>query len=275
VLNTEEPSTKTQSALWIRRGGPPDKPVVLVDYAASKSGEAAYGLLCQFHGTLVCDGASNFNHSVRENKLQVALCNDHARRRFRRVFEQLSKEKKSAAPGSIAGQGVLRYKALYQIEKRIKQLPPEEKLRIRQEEALPLWRSFIEWALQTQMEGVRHAGTTDALAYLLKHADQLQTYCHDARLPISNIQSEHVAKTIAIARKNFMFADTESGAVASGRVFSMIETARANGHNPQHYLSVLLAELPNVQSVEEVDALLPWAITPELIAERYAAFPAP
>jgi transposase len=275
VLNTDEPSTKTQSALWIRRGGPPDKPVVLVDYAASKSGEAAYGLLSEFRGTLVCDGASNFNLSVRENDLTVALCNDHARRRFRRVFEQLSKEKKSTAPGSVAGEGVLRYKALYAIEKRIKQLPPEEKRRIRQEEALPLWHSFIEWALQRQMEGVRHAGTTDALAYLLKHADQLQTYCYDGRLPISNIQSEHVAKTIAIARKNFMFADTESGAVASGRVFSVIETARANGHNPQHYLSVLLAELPNVQSVEDVDALLPWAVTPEAIAERYAAFPKP
>jgi len=264
VLNTEDTSPKTQSALWIRRGGPPDKPVVLVDYAPSKSGEAAYGLLSEFRGTLVCDGASNFN-----------LCNDHARRRFRRVFDQLSKEKKSAAPGSVAGEGVLRYKALYKIEKRIAQLTSEEKLRIRQDEALPLWREFIEWALKTQIEGVQHSGTTDALAYLLKHADQLQTYCYDGRLPISNIQAEHVAKTIAIARKNFMFADTESGAVASGRVFSVIETARANGHNPQHYLSVLLAELPNVQSLDDIDALLPWAITPEKIAERYAAFPTP
>jgi len=275
VLNTEESSTKTQSALWIRRGGPPDKPVVLVDYAPSKSGEAAYGLLSEFRGTLVCDGASNFNLSVKTNDLKVALCNDHARRRFRRVFDQLSKEKKSAAPGSVAGEGVLRYKALYKIEKRIAQLTPEEKRQVRQDEALPLWHEFIEWALKTQIEGVQHAGTTDALAYLLKHAEQLQTYCYDGRLPISNIQAEHVAKTIAIARKNFMFADTESGAVASGRVFSVIETARANGHNPQHYLSVLLAELPNVQSLEDIDALLPWAITPEMITERYAAFPIP
>lgn len=55
----------------------------------------------------------------------------------------------------------------------------------------------------------------------------------------------------------------------------MIETARANGHNPQEYLSVLLAELPNVTTVEQIDALLPWAITPEEIAGRYAAFPTP
>jgi len=112
---------------------------------------------------------------------------------------------KTGAAGSVAGQGMLRYKALYEIEARIKTLPPEEKKRIRQAQALPLWHSFIEWALQTQIEGVRHAGTTDALAYLLKHADNLQTYCYDGRLPISNIASEHVAKTIAIARKNFMF----------------------------------------------------------------------
>ena len=275
VLNTKDPSPSTQSALWIRRGGPPDKPVVLVDYATSKSGEAAYGLLSEFQGTLVCDGASNFNLSVRRNGLRVALCNDHARRRFRRVYDQLSKENKAGAAGSIAGQGMLRYKALYAIEAKIKTLPPEEKQRIRQSEAVPLWRSFIDWALQTQIEGVRHAGTTDALAYLLKHADNLQTYCYDGRLPISNIESEHVAKTIAIARKNFMFADTESGAEASGRVFSLIETARANHHNPQHYLSVLLEALPNVQSIDDIDALLPWNITPEEIAERYAAFPTP
>ena len=99
---------------------------------------------------------------------------------------------------------MLRYKALYKIEKAIKSLPVEQKLATRQQEALPLWESFIDWAQQAQAEGVRHPGTRDALSYLLKHAKELQTYCHDGRLPISNIRSEHVAKTIAIARKNFM-----------------------------------------------------------------------
>ena len=275
VLKTQEDHPNTQSALWIRRGGPPDKPVVLVDYTPTKSGEAAYGLLSEFKGTLVCDGATNFNLSVRRNGLTVALCNDHARRRFSKVHQKLSKEKKNGSSIAIASQGLTRYNKLYAIERKIKQASPDEKLRIRQAEAIPLWESFIEWATQKLLEGVRHAGTTDALTYLIKHAQGLQTYCSDGRLPISNIKSEHVAKTIAIARKNFMFADTEAGAEASGRVFSMIETARANGHNPQKYLSVLLAELPNFTTVEQIDALLPWMITPEEIAQRYTAFPAP
>lgn len=275
VLKTGEDNPNTQSALWIRRGGPPDKPVVLVDYKASKSAQAAYSLLDEFKGTLVCDGASNFNLAVRKNELTVALCNDHARRRFRGVHEKLSKNKNNRASLAIVSQGLKRYNELYAIERKVKELEPEERLRIRQEEALPLWGSFVDWATQKYNEGVRHAGTNDALQYLLKHAKNLQTYCHDPRVPISNIKSEHVAKTIAIARKNFLFADTEAGAEATGRVFSLIETARANAHNPQKYLSVLLTELPNVQSAEDIDALMPWVITPDQIASRYAAYPTP
>lgn len=275
VLKEEGRSTKSQSALWIRRGGPPDCPVVLVDYASSKSGDTAHGLLSEFRGTLVCDGASNFNQAVRTNNLSVALCNDHARRRFRAVYDKLSTQDKASALGSIAGQGMLHYKKLYAIETEIKQHTVEQKLHARKQRALPLWKEFISWAKQVQAEGVRHPGTTDALSYLLKHADDLQTYCYDGRLPISNIKSEHVAKTIAIARKNFIFSDTVAGAEGSARAFSLIETARANGHNPQHYLSVLLTELPNVNTLEDVEALLPWNLTTTDVAQRYASYPSP
>ena len=275
VLNEEGRSADNQSALWIRRGGPPDCQVVLVDYAASKSGATAYGLLSEFRGTLVCDGATNFNLTVRSNDLRVALCNDHARRRFRRVYDKLSKHDKGSALGSIAGQGLLHYKKLYAIETQIKELSTEHKLAARQEQALPLWTEFVDWANKVHSEGVRHPGTMDALSYLLKHASDLQRYCYDGRLPISNIQSEHVAKTIAIARKNFMFSDTVAGAEASARVFSLIETARTNGHNPQRYLSVLLTELPNISRVEDVEALLPWNLTPGQVNGRYALYPAP
>ena len=77
------------------------------------------------------------------------------------------------------------------------------------------------------------------------------------------------SKTIAIARKNFLFSDTPSGATASARVFSLIETARANEHNPYRYLSVLLTELPQATSVEAIEALLRWAITPDEIGKRF------
>jgi hypothetical protein len=70
-------------------------------------------------------------------------------------------------------------------------------------------------------------------------------------------------------RKNFLFNDTASGADASARVFSVIETARANGHNPHRYLSVLLSELPEAETLDDIEALLPWHLTPSDVTERF------
>jgi transposase len=272
VLKEAGRAAASQSALWIRRGGPPHQPVVLVDYAPSKSGEAALGLLVDFRGTLVCDGAASFNAVARHNGLTLALCNDHARRSFHKVCVGLGKKQ---AGQSIAQQGLRRYQRLYAIERAAKDLSAEARHAYRQAHAVPAWDDFLAWAERVQREGVSHAGTRDALAYLIKHADELRHYCNDGRIPISNIRAEHVAKTIAIARKNFLFADTAAGAAASGRIFSLIETARANGHNPQRYLTVVLTALPNVASVEEVEFLLPWNLNPDQVDARYALYPKP
>ena len=94
-------------------------------------------------------------------------------------------------------------------------------------------------------------------------------------MPISNILAEHVAKAIAVPRKNFLFADTPAGADASARIYSLLETAKANGHHPQRYLAVLLTELPNANNMTDVETLLPWNLTPEEVNGRYATYPAP
>ena len=123
-------------------------------------------------------------------------------------------------------------------------------------------------------EGVAHEGTRNALEYFLNHAEGLRRYCDDGRLPISNIRAEHTAKKIAIARKAFLFADTAAGAEASARIYSLLETARANGQHVHRYLTVLLTELPNVASVEDVEALLPWNLSPDEVDRRFATYPA-
>ena len=167
------------------------------------------------------------------------------------------------------------YRTLYRIEAELKGREPLDTLQHRQLHAVPLWDEFIAWAQRVLLEGVVDTGTRDALKYLLKHADGLRRYCTDARLPISNILSEHVAKTIALARKNFLFADTPAGATASAVLYSLLETAKANDHHPHRYLSVLFAELPNASTVADYEALLPWNISPEDIERRYADFPSP
>jgi transposase len=270
VLKEDGRSPSSQSALWIRRGGPPDKPVVLVDYEISKSGETVYRLLSEFRGYLVTDGADSFKLSVQRNNLSPVLCNDHARRRFRKALQVADNDK-----GSVARSAMDWYGKLYRIEAETKHLGADERYAIRQSQAIPLWDEFLAWATRVFSEGVAHGRTMDALAYLLKHQDGLRAYCQDGRLPISNIQSEHVAKTIAVMRKNFLFADTPSGAEASARIFSVIETARANRHNPYQYLSVLLTELPQAGCVEDIERLLPWNLTPEQVGVMFGHYPVP
>lgn len=57
--------------------------------------------------------------------------------------------------------------------------------------------------------------------------------------------------------KNWLFADTVAGAEASANLYSVIETAKANGLAPGAYLQHVFTELPKARTLEDVDALLP------------------
>ncbi len=278
VLKEDGRSASSRSALWIRRGGAPDTPVVLLDYNVSKGSAVASTLLEEFKGYLVVDAAPSFNAIVSKNELNTVLCNDHCRRKFVEAGRNAPvNKKKGSSEEWVATKAVAFYKQLYKIEKKIRELklPPDQCLEKRQREALPIWDTFMEWAKQVQTLGVRHAKTSGALNYLIKHEAGLRRYCIDGRLPISNILTEHVAKTVALARKNFMFADTPAGATSSALIYSILESAKANNHNPLHYMTVVLAGIPNAKSIEDIEALLPWNLSVDQAKNLYYAQPAP
>ena len=275
VLKEDGRDPSSKSALWIRRGGPPDKPVVLVDYRRSKGLAEARSLLDHCQGYLVCDAAPTFERAAEIHGLTLVLCNDHARRKF---VEAARTGKKSPAPkGWIATKAIGFYKTLYAVEREARQreLTAAQTKELRACKAAPVWESFLGWAKRMHAEGVRDRATREALEYLIRHETGLVEYLNDGRLPISNIASEHVAKTVALARKNFLFADTPAGAEASAMIYSIIESAKANGQNVLKYLTVVLDALPGAPSVEQIEALLPWRLTAEEVAVRYAAMPWP
>ena len=243
------------------------------NYSEEPNKETVEELLDGFSGYVVCDAAASFDYAIKKNALIRVNCNDHARRKFVEAIKGVkSKQKRRQL---IAQHAIDAYRKLYRIESRVERLDPQRKTGVRQRFAVPIWDRFEGWARETLKGGVLHKGTRDALSYLLNHIEGLRRYCEDGRLPISNIHTEHVAKTIAVSRKNYLFADTPSGAAASARLFSIIETAQANGHNPHQYLTVLLAELPNAATVEAIEGLLPWNITPAEIRRRFEAMPRP
>ncbi|MCG8431037.1 MAG: IS66 family transposase, partial [Candidatus Omnitrophica bacterium] len=169
VLKEHNRAAESHSYLWIRRGGPPDKPVVLVDYSPSRSGETAYGLLNQCHGYLVADAYAGYNKSIARNGLKLVACNDHARRRFVEVIKNAKKLHKAKSKLQIAEQAVAYYAKLYAIEAQVKALTVEQRYRVRQEKSVPLWRRFRAWLEKTHAEGVAHSGTRNAIGYMLSH----------------------------------------------------------------------------------------------------------
>lgn len=72
-----------------------------------------------------------------------------------------------------------------------------------------------------------------------------------------------------------MFSDTVKGAVASANLFSIVETAKANGVEPHAYLSILFAHLPYANTVEDFETLLPWNVKATLPASRRAVEASP
>lgn len=96
-----------------------------------------------------------------------------------------------------------------------------------------------------------------AMYYAHRQWPKLTLYLADGRLPIDNNLTENAIRPFVIGRKNFLFCDTVAGAHASANLYSLIETAKANGIEPYAYLRSIFTDLPRATSVEQIEALLP------------------
>jgi len=101
------------------------------------------------------------------------------------------------------------------------------------------------------------SATGNALNYLHNEWDKLIRYLDDGRLQIDNNAAENAIRPFVLGRKNWLFSDSVKGVNASANLYSLIETAKANGLEPYVYLRYLFTELPKAQTVDAIEALLP------------------
>ena len=88
-------------------------------------------------------------------------------------------------------------------------------------------------------------------------------YLDDGRLEIDNNRVENALRPFVTGRKGWLFSATAEGATASARLYSLVETAKANDLEPYAYLRHVLTWLPRAESVDDIDALLPWNVPRE------------
>ena len=253
VLREDGKPAESKSYMWLYRTGNDGRaPIILYDYRPSRSGENAEEYLEGFHGYLHSDGYSGYN---RLTDVTRCGCWAHLRRKF---VEAIPKGKASGGNGTNAEIGRDYCDRLFRIEEELKDLSPEDRKEERLGREKPVLEAFWSW-LDT-LAPLRGSALAKAVLYALNQKPYMENYLLDGRCSISNNTAENAIRPFVMGRKNWLFSDTPKGATASARVYSLIETAKANGLDPFSYLSILLMYMPDWDRTDEqLERLMPWS----------------
>ena len=131
-----------------------------------------------------------------------------------------------------------------------------------QVEAEPLLEAYWWWV--NTLEPTLGSKLAEAVTYARNQKEYLNSFLEHGEVDISNNYAENAIRPFTVGRKNWLFCDTPKGADASAIVYTVIETAKANGLEPYRYLKLLLTELPylgKTPSQEDLMQFLPWSKT--------------
>ena len=228
---------KTHRAyLWAYAPGAfEDMKAVVYDFCESRAGEHARAFLGDWKGALVCDDFSGYKQSFTLGVTEAG-CMAHARRKF---FDLHTSNK-----SQIAAQALQMISQLYDVEREVKSLTAEERLRIRQVRSRSLADALHQWMELQRCQITDGSATARALDYSLKRWVALTRFLGDGQLPIDNNWAENQIRPIAIGRKNWLFAGSLRAGQRAAAVMSLIQSAKLNGHDPYAYLKDVLQRLP-------------------------------
>ncbi len=237
-VRDESPAGSTQpAAVWMA-------------FTPDRKGEHPQRHLESFVGILHADGFAGYD-KVFDADRQYAACWAHARRKF----YELTK----SHPSPAAGEAVRRIAALYAIEDQIRGKPPDERLAVRIEKTLPLLHGLRHWLDGLIPTLSAKSALAGAIQYALNRWDALNTFVHDGRAEIDNNAVERALRAVALGRKNYLFAGSESGGERAAAMYSLIGTAKLNGIEPEAYLRNVIGRIAD-HPVNQIEALLPWNI---------------
>jgi transposase len=256
VLKEPGRSDKTKSHMWVIASGEHSrKPVRIFHYAPGRGGKYAKDYLSGFTGYLHTDGYSGYNGLADVKRCQ---CWAHVRRGF---ADCLKGKSDSERQDTLAAQGLAYCNKLFELEQKFKTMSAENRQKARLSQTKPVLEAFWTWA-EDALTGVlpkTRIGT--AIQYALARKSDLETFLEDGNCAISNNPAENSIRPFTVGRKNWLFAGSPAGAHASACVYSLIETAKANGIEPYAYLNTLLMLIPGSdyrKNPATMEQLMPW-----------------
>lgn len=259
VLHEDGRKATTESWMWVYRTSEKvhDPPVILFSYEQTRGGFHPREFLAGYKGYLTTDACPSYRKFPAE--IIVTGCMVHCRRYFHDALMTIDEPKRK---GTVAEEAIKRIAMLYQIETMSKEKSADERLKARQEQSKPLLDAFFAWLKDMESAADSKSLIGKAINYALNQQEYLQRYLLDGNIPIDNSATERAIRPFAQGRRAWLFCNTPNGANASATIYSIVETAKANGLHPYNYMTHILETMPkhmNGNSRDFIHDLLPWS----------------
>ena len=230
-----------------------DPPAAWYRFSTDREGKHPTAHLAPFKGWIHADGYTGFNALFAKDGVHEMACMAHVRRKFVDIFQSQGLE--------IAKEAIRRIALLYAVEKAARGKPPEDRAALRQRDAKPVFDEFEVW-LAAQLRRVPgKSELAKAIRYALGRMKKMRGYLENGFLELDNNCAERSIRCVALGRKNYLFIGSEGGGKAAAITYTLIETAKLNGVDPQAWLTWVLAQIAD-HKTNRLDELMPW---------RYAA----
>jgi transposase len=260
ALKKNKPSINAK--MWAYRGV--NIPLNVFDFTVSRHRDGPELFFADYEGTLLGDCWHGFAaiSAASEGRILRAACNSHARRKF---------EQSTSYPDDRKV-WMRWYQQLYDIEDRGKSLSAEERLRLRQTEAVPIWAAMERWLAEVEQRTTNvilpKSDFAKALQYVRNHWVELKRYLSDGRLPMDNNETEQLMKQVALGRKNWLFVGSVEGGERNAGFLTLVSSALRNDLDVWLYVKDVLDQL--LSGSTDYERLLPWnwaASHPEAIRQ--------
>ena len=243
-------------------------------YSRDRTGEHPERHLDGYTGILQADAYAGFNRLYDTNRrpgpLIEAACWSHARRKFFELADIAAKARgKLTVIAPLALEAVKRIDAIFAIEREINGVAAAQRVAIRHERSVPFVRDLEDWMRTERARLSRHADVAKAMDYMLKRCAAFTRFLDDGRICLTNNAAERALRGIALGRKAWLFAGSDRGGERAALMYTLIQTARLNGVDPQAWLADVLARI-NEHKIRDLDRLLPWNWTPRSLQQAAA-----
>jgi transposase len=235
----------------------PGQPAAAYFYSPNRGAEHPARHLAGFAGFLQADAYAGFEALYDQRRrapgtaaITEVACWAHCRRKIFEVWE--------TTKSPVAKAGLDQIALIYAVEDKARFAPPAERLAHRAD-IIPLVDAFFAWAETTERKLSTRSGLAEALRYMIKRRTALSRFTTDARLEADNNIAENAIRPIALGRRNWLFAGSNTGGERAAAMYSILQTAKLNGTNPEAYLTDTLSRIAAGHPINRIDELMPWA----------------